>query len=256
MSEGVDSDFMNAYNVLVNLPYMTHITENEKNTFMVMTNNTTHEPMLLQEPNYEPAQYVDNTAYVDNVDRYTLNGITLNMETSNQIIHYQTNMATMIQLGKWFDYLRENDVYDNTRIILAADHGRQLFQIDELIYDESLEDKGDLIHYSPLLMIKDFDAEGFEVAEDFMTNADVPVLATDNLIENPINPFTGKAINNLDKTTHSQFITTSEDYDVLINNGNTFLPSTWYEFSGDNIWDFDNWRFIKEECTIPAGALE
>lgn len=32
-----------------------------------------------------------------------------------------------------------------------------------------------------------------------MTNADTPTLAVDNLIRNPINPFTGRVINNDEK---------------------------------------------------------
>ena len=48
------------------------------------------------------------------------------MVNANQLAHYQINMAAMLQLANWFDYMRENGVYDNTRIILVADHGRGL----------------------------------------------------------------------------------------------------------------------------------
>lgn len=40
-------------------------------------------------------------------------------------------MAAMLRLGEWFDYLREEGVYDNTRIILVSDHGYRLEQIEE-----------------------------------------------------------------------------------------------------------------------------
>ena len=63
ISAGISSLFMDCYNVLLNLPGMTDITDEGVNTFLFMTNDTTHEPMLLQEPDYEPAQYVDNTEY-------------------------------------------------------------------------------------------------------------------------------------------------------------------------------------------------
>ena len=101
---------------------MTSITEGSENTFLMMANNLTHNPMLLSEPEYEPRDNVDNTVYdSENTERFTLNGRTLKMETDLQVIHYQSNMAAMIQLGNWFDYLRENGVYDNTRIIVVSD---------------------------------------------------------------------------------------------------------------------------------------
>ena len=68
------------------------------------------------------------------------------------MIHYQTNMAAMLQLGKWFDYMRENGVYDNTRIILVSDHGKDLNQDNSF----KLADGTDKALYYPLLMVKDF----------------------------------------------------------------------------------------------------
>jgi arylsulfatase A-like enzyme len=41
-------------------------------------------------------------------------------------MHYHSNMATMLRVGEWMDYLKEQGVYDNTRIIIVADHGRKL----------------------------------------------------------------------------------------------------------------------------------
>lgn len=84
-----------------------------------MTNNTTHEPQLLQEPQYEPANQIDNTKYYKNADRFNLNGKKLAMNNFTQIASYETNMASIIQLGNWFDYLREIGVWDNTKIVLA-----------------------------------------------------------------------------------------------------------------------------------------
>ncbi|MCI8472774.1 MAG: hypothetical protein HFE65_06700, partial [Clostridiales bacterium] len=42
---------------------MTNITEGSENTFLMMANNLTHNPMLLSEPEYEPRDNVDNTVY-------------------------------------------------------------------------------------------------------------------------------------------------------------------------------------------------
>ena len=241
-ASGMSAAFMDAYNVLVNLPYMTKITKDDTNTFLFMANDATHEPMMLQLPGYEPAMVVDNTAYdAAHMDRFTLNGKTLNMETERQMIHYQSNMAVMIQLGKWFDYLREEGVYDNTRIILVADHGQHLAHLEELVLDDSTALK-DVESYYPLLMVKDFDSKEFVTSYNFMTNADVPTLAFRGLIENPRNPFTGKAINSDEKYAHEQFFIMSWDWDVAENNGYTFMEALWGSVK-DDVWNPDNWTF-------------
>ena len=255
VAEGVSGSFMGSYNVLLNLPNITNITSDKKNTFLMMANNITHLPAMLQEPQYEPAMNVDNTKYYnENMDRFTYNGVTLNMQSTSQVIHYQSNMAAMIQLANWFDYMRENGVYDNTRIILVADHGFPLWHLSQLVYGTSLPNGlSDLSSFYPLLMVKDFNSEEFKISEDFMTNADVPTMAVDGIIKNPINPFTGNIINNEEKTNHEQYVIISSDYDVTVNNGNTFIPRQWFAVS-ENIWDIDNWRLIEEEVTVPEEA--
>ena len=58
-----------------------------------------------------------------------------------------------------------------------------------------------------------------------MTNADVPTLAASGVIDNPINPFTGKAISGSEKTAHPQVVTSSGHWDITTNNGTTFDTS-------------------------------
>ena len=250
-SEGMDKSFMKAYNVLRNLPTMTVVEEGASNNFLMMSNNTTHEPMLLQEPEYIPAQHVDNSKYYqDNMERFTIGDVTLKMETDVHMIHYQTNMATMIQLGNWMDYLREHDVYDNTRIIIVADHGRALHQIEQLDNVHGKLNANNVETYYPLLMVKDFDSKEYKISDEFMTNGDVPTIALEGLVDNPTNPFTGNPINNDKKYNDVLYISTSMDFDVTENNGKKFTASTWYTVK-DNIWDKDNWRFINSLTTMP-----
>ncbi|MBE6589204.1 MAG: hypothetical protein E7643_03410 [Ruminococcaceae bacterium] len=250
VAEGYSQSFMKSYNTLKHLGTMTQITDSSENTFMYIANNTTHEPMLLQEPDYVPTYSVDNTVYdAENTERFTLNGVTLDMSLPDQIRHYQTNMAVMMQIGDWLDYLREEGVYDNTRIIIVSDHGRDLKHTEKLMCQGN-----DLSFYFPLLLVKDFDATEFAVSNEFMTNADVPTLATDGLIEAPINPFTGKEINSDEKTAHDQFITTSGIHQVTYNNGNTFLPSGWAKVT-DNLWDKSQWSFYTKEAVLKDHAF-
>jgi len=245
---GLSSLFMDPYNVLSSMSQMTNITEESKNTFMVMTNDTTHEPMLLQTPDYVPSEVVDNTEYeAQNADRFILDGRELKMETNRQIIHYHANMAALIQLGNWFDYLRENDVYDNTRIILVADHAFELFHFDDMVHGE--DGMMNVEYYMPLLLVKDFNSTEFTTSTEFMTNADVPVLATQGIIENPTNPFTGKLLTSDEKTAHDQYLIMSRNWEISKNNGTTFTASTWVSVK-DDVWNPDNWEFHMDDYVI------
>ncbi len=239
-ANGVSPAFQSSYAVLKNLNQMTEITEEKENTFVMFANETTHAPTLLKEPEYEPANFVDNTAYdTAHQDRFLLDGRQLRMDTDKHIMHYQVNMAGMLELGRWLDYLRENDVYDNTRIIIVADHGYFLGQFDDMFLDDV-----DLMPFNPLLMVKDFNSKEFTTDHRFMTNADVPTLATDGLIDGPVNPFTGKAINSDAKMESKQYIILSREWDTSINNGNTFMESDWVSVH-DDIFDIRNWEKVK-----------
>jgi hypothetical protein len=252
VADGMNPTFMNAYSTLENLSNMTKIKDDNTNTFLMMTNDTTHEPMLLQEPDYVPAEHVDNTAYeTENANRFTIDGKTLKMETSEHYVHYQTNMASMLKIGEWMDYLKKNNVYDNTRIIIVADHGRPLQQLNDMILDDGKNILYDAEFYNPLLLVKDFNSNKFSTSEEFMTNGDVPTFAMKDLIKNPKNPFTGKEINNNEKYDHHQYVLGSMKWDIQENKGNVYLPGTWFKVHKD-VRDKNNWSVSNENATFPT----
>ena len=255
-ASGYYSLFMESYNTICSMTSMTNITKDSQNTFLLMSNDMTHDPMLLQTPDYVPAQNVDNTEYdAEHKDRFTLeDGSSITVETLAQLTHYHANMAALLRLSEWFDYLRENDVYDNTKIILVSDHGRVLNCSDDLNYYKGVDTLKDAELYFPLLMVKDFDSEGFTTSDEFMTNADVPTLAFADLIEDPVNPFTGNAVNNDEKLAHDQIIIVSPLFDVKDNNGTQYLPARWASVK-KSIWDKDNWSYYDEETVLTEHEL-
>ena len=181
---------------------------------------------------------MDNTEYdATHEERFHIGIVPLTIEDEDQMRHYHANMAALLQLGKWFDYLKQNDVYDNTRIILVSDHGSYV----RLSEDMMLSDEMNALNYNPLLMVKDFDSHG-ELKTDgaFMTNADVPTIAMADLIMNPVNPYSGKPITCEEKYAHPQMIITSHEHEVSKNNGNMYKPGLWYSVE-DDIFDPDNW---------------
>ncbi len=246
VARGINSKFSDNYETLSNLGKITGISNDKKGSFVIMSNDTTHEPTILQAPDYEPTDNVDNTKYnKENTDRFIINGKRLSMVDEKQTGHYCVNIAAFLQLGKWFDQLKSEGVYDNTRIIVASDHGRDTNQIKDLVLDNSGDSLSDLEYFYPLLMVKDFGATEFTTSSEFMTTADIATLATDKVINSPKNPFTGKEINNKEKYSHDQYILASEKYDVNVNNGNQFMADRWYSVS-KSIWDKNNWKKVAD----------
>ena len=238
----IGDKFMRAYGALSHMKDMVEVTDDEENTFLMMANKLPHEDTILQMPDYLPAAYVDNSAYFD-LDNYTIDGVTCVMKTEKQRACYAASMASMLLLGDWLEYLKENGVYDNTRIIIVADHGHMQKQFESL-----LSKKCNFMRLNPILLVKDFGAQGSLESDDtFMTNADTPVLATNELIDNPVNPFTGNPITSDEKSAHPQLVTSSFNYSVYENNGTTFDTSdgVWYEVE-DNIFDASK-RVLVEE---------
>lgn len=239
-STGNSSAFNDSYYELINLSKITEATDDDRNTFMMMCNNVPHEPNMLQLPQYLPAKEVDNSQFVYTAGQYVHDGIEMKMQTPQQIIHYQSNMLAYNELVKWFDYLKKENVWDNTRIILVSDHGKDLYQFDEMIADNN----EDFLRAACLLMVKDFGSTKYSEDEAFMTNADVPSIAFDGLISNPKNPFTGNVVRAEDKS-QGVDVFFSHDFNVNTNNGNTFHPGPWYRISG-NIYDRANWEYLGE----------
>ncbi|MCR5060860.1 MAG: membrane protein insertase YidC [Saccharofermentans sp.] len=240
-AEGYNANFTTAYSVLTALNDLTDYNA-EGDNLMILTNNSTHEPSLLQEPMYVPAVKVDNRSYdAENTGRFDVNGRHLEVSNYDSMAHYHVNMAVYLALGEWFDHLRENGVWDNTRIIIVSDHGRALSSFEELKNDEL---GIDFEEYNCVLMVKDFDQTGFTTSDELMTNADVPTLATKGIIESPVNPFTGNPINS-DEKSEGPLVIGRYEMSTEENEQERALIARWYSVR-DNIWIRSNWEYMGE----------
>ncbi len=248
-AEGLADSFLKPYVVLSKLPGLTQITSDETNTFLMMSNDTTHEPVLLKEPEYEPAEQIDNTALeAPNAKRESLDGEQIFLTDEHDMISYHANMASLLKLADWFDYMRENDVYDNTRIIIVSDHGYDVKALYKI--KRGVDDDIGAARFNPIFMVKDFGSKEFQVDEQFMTNADTPTLAFKDLISSPINPFTGNAVDNKAKE-GEQHISHSSLWMLEVNNRKTLLPCDWYSFTPGDVYDSKNWKKIAENVVSP-----
>lgn len=244
--------FNDSYSALGALPSLTTVDDSSNNHFFLIQNGTAHNTMPLQEPEYVPQYEVNNTEYDQtHTDRFTYDGVTMEMETNTRykLTHYQCNMAAWLQLGKWMDYLKETDVYDQTRIIIVSDHGWPLEHFEDMLFLDGANSNAeynseDAMAYNPVLFYKDFNATG-EIQTDntFMTNADTPYLAMNGLIEDPINPFTQNPVFRQEEKDGKQYIMYTDNWDLTNDSGNLFTDTTWYSLIGKNFFDMDGWQY-------------
>lgn len=228
--------FVRNYAAMASLSSITRITDGAENCFVMMDNEMTHDPTYLELPDYKPSVTVTADPYAHST---VFEGI--RMENDTQITHYQVDMAAFLRLGEWLDYLKEQGVYDNTRIVLVSDHGWPMGSFDECVM---MDGALDMQAYWALLMEKDFDAQESGQSDAFMTIADVPTLAFAGLIDDPVNPFTGSAVDSSRKA-GTQRVTTSQNYEPFANNGYVFDLSdgVWYTVR-DDIFREENWALV------------
>ena len=232
------------YTELAELSRLSVIEDDSSDNMFFMVNYLTHDHEMLQLPGYTLNKAIDNAPYLDEwLTQFDEENIRMQEESVIEFkAHYQCNAAAIHLLGQWFDWMRENGVFDNTRIILVADHGADLDQFPNLIINPRLDAQG----LNPLLMVKDFDADRFTVNQDFMTNADIPSLAVKDIVDSPVNPYTGKAINQNEKS-GLQYVTTSHHYTINPGPVEQFDTSDgeWYTVHTD-IFDKENWSLADD----------
>lgn len=143
----------------------------EKNAFFLLDNEANHESILLQAPDYVP---------VENVTKFGPGG---NDAT------YSSMVGIILRFTNFIDFLKKNEIYDNTKIIIVSDHGMSR---DTGTFDNKTQNfPFNKDNMTATLLVKDFSSRG-KLKKDytFMTNADTPALALKDIDENALNPFT------------------------------------------------------------------
>ena len=150
------------------------------------------------------------------------------------VVHFYANIASINCITNFITYLKKNNIYDNTKIIIVSDHGRN---VNTKAFDKNIEFAN---WYNALLMYKDFNSKGeIKIDTNFMTIADTPYLATKH-ISNIKNPFNNKLITN-DYKTNGVFIIESIGVSPSEHFTNKFRFYNFY-YVKDNIFDINNWK--------------
>lgn len=219
------NSFADWFSALYYLPKITDFTS-DKGTLSIITNETTHssEDISMYDISFEGK----NTRQGDNA--------------------YLIDKTVLSSVTDFIDYLKNNDAFDNTKIIIVSDHGigfnGKLFENQEpCLPNNYMKD-----HLNPVLLVKDFKSnKSFNVDFDFMTNADVPNIALSDIIDNPINPFTGNIID--DNYKKNGVVVTKDDlfmpYHSRSDSVFTVSEDSWYTVK-DNIFKKENWNKLTE----------
>ncbi len=207
------------YSILDSIYSLMNIRENG-NYYNMIYNLTTHEPY------YFAKDFLPHTILED-VDIKDLEIYGNEMSTR----FFYANVAAINSLIKIIRYLKDNNVYDNTKIIVVSDHGafvnNRYFNSNNLSFVTSI---------NALLMLKDFNSNGnIKIDTNFMTIADTPYLSIKH-IKDASNTFNDKIIKN-----NGVNIVSIDSWQVDRQLSNSFNFNNYY-YVKDNIFDINNWK--------------
>ncbi len=217
------------------LYYLKRLTDfdSKNKTFTFFGNETTHSPVNLDDSFERPIDYNYFHKDYGPIDAVGIS-------------HYKVNCASLKAVGAWLDYLRDNDCYDNTRIIIVSDHGAPIDSIDFRNFGTIPSRVA--ANLNCLLLFKDFNAKGeMQTDYNFMTNADTLFLAKQNLNLSDRNPYTKKVFNQDKENGVNVYLPTSQEWNnrQLMNKTKfTLDPEIGWHIK-NSIYDKNNWQNLQ-----------
>lgn len=195
-------------------------------TYTFIGNDTTHEFMILDK-DYMPSVIGANNPPAPDCaydDVTPTNG-------------WHVNVAALMQVGKILKTLKDNNAYDNTRIIVVADHGSGIPMKAFQGFTDTTA-----CNLNPLLLVKDFGATGsYKTDSTLVTNAETRNFATKDLGLSNTNPFTGKTFTSM-YGAHEIKVSKSGNWRIEPMRNSTQFPEQDPLIVTDNIFLPENWR--------------
>ena len=220
-----DRSYIN-YSLLLYTKDFTTI-ENNGNYYNALHNGITHYPTFF-DSNYKPISGKETDINIKDYDFY---------KDEFSIKHLYANGASIECMLSFIEFLKNNNIYDNTKIIIVSDHALYDINTSFNIANTNLI----LIDpFNALLLYKDFNSKGeIKIDTNFMTIADTPYLATKH-IPNIKNPFNNKLITN-DYKTNGAYIIMPNSLEPSQQFSNRYNFNVYYHVK-DNIFDINNWK--------------
>ena len=235
--KNMDSDADDFFASFPSLYYMRNLTafDASGNTFTFIGNETPHFVTYLNTENFTEVSFEKDTS-----------SLLLDTDDKELIMNYHSFIAALKQLSLWCAYLRENDCYDNTRIIIVSDHGHEN-NIPNDFNDEKKFKNPQILSFNPILLCKDFDSRlPLRTDFTFMTNADTVFLATENLISHPKNPFLGTPLRQEKSNGLRVYHTAKGEHNPMPIQNNKILHLTSGFFIPTDLFHVDEWEEIKQ----------
>ena len=185
--------------------------------------------MITHEPDFFSSDFLPYSELkeVDNKDLIIY-------KDNNSVRHFYANIASINCITNFITYLKKNNIYDNTKIIIVSDHGRN---VNTKAFDKNIEFAN---WYNALLMYKDFNSKGeIKIETNFMTIADTPYLATKHL-DKAKNPSTENIITN-DYKNNGVYLINVNTWKSEGQFSNRYNFNQYY-YVKDNIFDINNWK--------------
>ena len=223
--------FLNSLNI--NSSIFTYAMLNYTKDFININENGNYYNVIHNDITHEPFYF--SSDFLPNLKLNKVNDADIIVyKDDNSVRHFYANIASINCITNFITYLKKNNIYDNTKIIIVSDHGRN---VNTKAFDKNIEFAN---WYNALLMYKDFNSKGeIKIDTNFMTIADTPYLATKHL-DKVKNPFTGNIITNDYKTNGANIIyLNSWRVEEQFSNRYNFNQ---YYYVKDNIFDINNWK--------------
>ena len=223
-----DRGFINSLSALENLEKEVKF-DDTINCVNIIVNNTAHDL-----PKLTDHLSINRPEIIELAKKYCQNDFTITSFYGNFLGHEN--------IAKFLLFLKENNCYDNTRIVIAGDHGAGGIKMNNMKFLKNFESSPFSPAASiPLLMVKDFDSHGdLRIDSTFRTLADIPYILTENLPDIPqLNPFTGHAFLNS---------TNLKTFKILINSdGYANRQKKLTQF----VLNQNDWAFVKDDVYKP-----
>lgn len=226
------SRYLKNYSTLDYLTELSDTSETEKGKFYYFSTKLTHEPWLTGN---------DFIISNDRILKYPRELYKKYNNSMNALKHIYTDGAALKLAGEWFNWMKENGVYDNTRIIIVSDHGRNVF--NPMFSSQKIKGTGTTpATWHNVFLVKDFNSRGeLRTDETFMTTCDVPYIALKD-IENGINPYTGNPVTTKDRKT--PFTVMKTKFRIREQGKYKFTFTELFRVNDEDIFNLSNWKKI------------
>uniref|UniRef100_UPI0032171754 YidC/Oxa1 family membrane protein insertase n=1 Tax=uncultured Draconibacterium sp. TaxID=1573823 RepID=UPI0032171754 len=165
-----------------------------------------------------------------------------NGQITKNVSPYRNQEKFFYDFSKWMIWLQENNVYDNTKIVIASDHGPEWYHFDgKAEVDVPLENynynkfrKDLFLRLNCLILVKDFNAKG-QLEEDWrtMSNADIP-----SIVFNDNDPTQGE------EQVGREIYTFLTWWHQDLKNRSKYNIRQSFKVKG-NIYDYNNWELME-----------